>query len=400
MADDRTNIEQSSLRTLIAEILPKIVDAAMKWTPDKIKELLSGSPGFLKLVTPLFSEGTGIALVESLKKLLGDSKLAGKAIDAMDDIRAAFLAQYGRRLRENTAPTLKGQPGMVETIFPPARAIIDPLDAGQYHHPECHALKRTKTVPGKHGGKDRPNEPDTEVPRTDLRTMRIEQVLQTPCCAASCCAGLFAADIDTMVTRAAEIAKNAPKSKAEKSATSFLAFIGRAQTGKITGADPKKIPALLDLFDQLTAAEIVGLDQVDNDDEFVALFSARNISEFRRMIVAAKDRRIHGHLAEIFDVPAEVVRVGVQVVATLTKEGEKIVKALPGNAKALDARVTASAESFAKNQKRLLEIERYARKHKLKDVKPFKAWILGRNIVDLENNLDVSEMQRRFGVRS
>ena len=345
----KTESEQSMLRTLIAQLIPKIVDVAVRITPDNIQQAIVNAGGLMNYIMPIISGTFGVGMVKTLETLLAGKSWADQLIDPVDDFRAAFFAEYTNRIRHNLTehPKLKDQPGVVETLLPPSMVIIDRHDPDHYHHRDCHVVPRTKKIPGKAGnGKDQKGTPDREEPRTDLQTVRIETILRTSCRVANCCAGYFDQDIDKMLANATKLLKAAgPKEK--KPGNSFTTFLGRALLGKIEGVDVAKASALQKLFYQLTPYETGHLHEIDNDLEFVALCSANNLDEFRRLIKASRDRKFTTALADMVGVPAGAVQNTVHAVKAAAGKVAAVIPGIPGKIEAYAAQLRADDISLA-----------------------------------------------------
>jgi len=122
---------------------------------------------------------------------------------------------------------------------------------------------------------------------------------------------------------------------------------------------------------------------------------------FRPETTVQLERAADGVMKEVSDVFREIdhgfrgIGHGIKAAA---KGGEKIVRSLPDKGKALDARVTAGAASFAASQGRLLKIERFARSKGIKNVRAFREWIIEQGIEDLDAILDQTIFDR-FGRR-
>jgi len=308
MADSlKVDVERSVVRTAVAQVLPSIAKAMVGWTPEKINEAFAHSDNFIKYALPLASTGLGVVISSLIGRTVKNEDWADKIKDVFDDVRAAFTYDYSAALRQSHGETLENLPaGSAEALFPSNEVIIDPDDPIHYHNHACQVVPRYNIVPAVPASDKKPGRPARKDPRTDLGSMRPDQVIHTPRMPAACCSGLFFADAQLLAERAAKIAKaSVPAPKKEEKANSLQAFLGRAKAGKIENVDPAELGRLRDLLAKLTMAQLAELDAaINSEDEFMGLFLARNVQDILDMIVLAKDRVVHSHLAEAFGIPA------------------------------------------------------------------------------------------------
>jgi hypothetical protein len=295
--------ERSAVRTAAAEVLPRIADKAVGLTPDVINGWFTSFPNFTAVALPLASTALGTLLSGLIAHSVSNTQLAENLSDYVDDIRADFFALYSQRLRESHASLFKNQPGALDSVLPPPMGIIDPDNRGVIHNRNCEAVERTIRVPGRKGQKGQPDEPDKQVPRKDLRMVRIEHAQRMNLMYAPCCAELFAVDIEELATRAAKIAAAMPKTAAETKPTSFLGFLARAKAGSIKGLTAEDIKRLAGYCRQLSAEEIDELAHIDSEEELAGLVLAEDIDQFRKMVSTAKDRVVHKGIANALGIP-------------------------------------------------------------------------------------------------
>ena len=308
MADSlKVDVERSVVRTAVAQVLPSIAKAMVGWTPEKINEAFAHSDNFIKYALPLASTGLGVVISSLIGRTVKNEDWADKIKDVFDDVRAAFTYDYSAALRQSHGETLEKLPaGSAEALFPSNEVIIDPDDPIHYHNHACQVVPRYNIVPAVPASDKKPGRPARKDPRTDLGSMRPDQVIHTPRMPAACCSGLFFADAQLLAERAAKIAKaSVPAPKKEEKANSLQAFLGRAESGKIKGVDQAKLGKLRDLLALLNMAQLAELDAaINSEDEFMGLFLARNVQDLLDMIVLAKDRVVHGHFAEALGITA------------------------------------------------------------------------------------------------
>jgi len=334
---------------LVAKALAHLLANA---SPDVLKSFFGGKTILgipSEIATALGGGGVGLFLAKAIEHFYPG--MDPKTKDRVMDLAPMVAAEYNRIAQTKSGSNTTVAGGGVKAVEPIPDAWVSPSDPTTVYIDRCpykHHLVEVQS--GKRKNKEGVDANMTKfAPRNGFISVEFEAVVASganppsapePGCA---CRKLFAQD------RAAFNKQQAEKAKAEAEA-----------------AKPKKPffrPETVARFDRFADGTFQGVSDV-----------------------------FHG-----IDQGIRGIGNGIKAAAV---KGEEFVAALPGEAKELDARVTASAEKFAKNQEHLLEIERYARKHNLKNVKAFKAWVLERNIVDLENKLHISEMQRRFGVRS
>jgi|GEM_PF-2920111 len=303
------------------------------------------------------------------------------------------------------------------------------LYPGLGFHGECPARHHFKTVTKKRKKDKGPEEEyQDEVPRPGFRPFGFEAFLASGARAPQiegervnpgdvgelfvpdtcACEALFARDKEELERQKNEA--DAPKKgAAAKEDRSVAGYIGKAIAGKIPGVDQTKIDQLIGFLTQLSPAEMVGLDEIDSEHEFVALASATTIAQLKMLLAASKDRKVRGLFADALHLPVgaahAVVETGKKVagaagrgIEAAAKRGEAIARQLPGELKTFDGKLNASGKKFANDQARCEKIEDFAWQNRIKDIGAFRERVLEKGL-DLDN-INIVEAQQSFGRRA
>jgi hypothetical protein len=362
---------RNAVATTVMSLVAGIVARALaKMSPDAVKKYLANPKDILGMKLPPELAATlgggfaGLTVVEILKHLIPG--LSGDILDYVQD----FAVMVGERYDDvvEKGGTMTDQPSAPAQHFFQRKCLQSDAYPGVIFHLECGTRHHvTATVKEETDAKGKKRKVASTDPRSDFRTVSIEAVAalmnkngRTPSTTDDgydvycTCDTLVAGELERYY--AAEAAKKPkdPAQKDKKPGNSFLTFWGRAVLGKIEGVDLDKTPELRAIFDQLTKDDLSHLHEIDNDFEFVALCTAKNIAEFRKMVAVAKDRRFGSALSDLIGIPVEAVHHGMHAVKTAAGKVAAIVPGIPGKvgAYAAQLRVADIAQATAMRKAR------------------------------------------------